>query len=160
MKTLEEMYFPEVDKQPENKVSLSDVLFISAFPNTNIRTKVREIKRGAEDQLDEFYQRWETRVRTDAKKGLEKGLQPQMLVGIVSFVTRSEFKEIIQGIDKYVVGDTEELVALRITELESHYRMCLQQAGTLLEDEYNKFQASQQDKQIITLNKPGGLILP
>jgi hypothetical protein len=160
MKTLEEMYFPEVDKQPENKVSISDVLFISAFPGANIRTKIKDIKRGAEDTLDEFYQRWETRVREDTRKGLESGLQPQMLVGIVSFLTRSEMKEIIQGIDKYVPGDTEEQLALKITELESHYRMCLQQAGSLLQDEYEKYQVALQDKKIITINKPGGLILP
>lgn len=155
MKTLEEMYFTELDKQPELKPSMDDIVFISAFPNTNAKTKKKEIGRAIEDTMEEFQERWIARIKGDTLAGLKAGLQPQMVVQTVAPITRAELKEIIQGIDTYVPGgDTEELLALKVTELQYHFRSCMGKAGELMQEVYNEFMTEQQKQKIIT-PRPG-----
>ena len=121
MKTLTDMYSAELAKQPENNPALSDILFLSAFPNVAVKKKSKELARFSEDLFEDFNDQWKKRVEDGIRDCLKENMGIQLIIAAVPFLTRDEFKTLLAKVDEFLPGDTDEMAALRVSELQQQY---------------------------------------
>jgi len=150
IKSLIDMYSAELEKQPEANPVLSEIIFLAAFPKETPKTKAKELSRLSEDLFEEFNEAWTERVKAGFKKLLDEDMQPQMIVKAVPFITREELKTVMAKIDEFLPGDTEEILALRMTEIQNQYNNFMITATEILKQMYSNKMVTKQQSQIIT----------
>jgi hypothetical protein len=149
------MYSAELATQPEDKPSLNDVMFKSAFPDADLKKITKELKRKAEDLFEPFYEGWSKRVEAAIKERLATDMNPELITQSVPFITRDELGQLMDLIDEFMPGDEPQKVALRITDLHNHYKDCMILATEMLQRLYAQDQTNKQATKIITPGTPG-----
>lgn len=158
MKSLIQMFTEQLDKQPENKPSLPDILFLSAFPNENIKSKTKELSRLSEDLFEEFNEAWTTRFKEGVENCLKEDMPPQLVMNAVPFLTRDELRTVMQKVDEFLPGDTDEVFALKISELQNQFNNFMITATEILKQMYQTHMIGKQQKKIISGPEPGKLV--
>lgn len=151
MKTLTDMYSAELDKQPENNPALQDIMFLSAFPKVDVKKKTKELSRLSEDLFEDFAEAWTKRIEGGMAACIKEDMTPQLIVASVPLLTREELRTVIAKIDEFIPGDTEELLALRISQLKDQVTEYSITAQEILKSMYTAhIQAKQAKPKILT----------
>jgi FlaA1/EpsC-like NDP-sugar epimerase len=149
MKTLVELYEKELLQQPEDKASLADVMFKAAFVDVDIKKKVKELSRLSEDLLEDFHNAWQKRVEEAIQERLKEDMTPQLIVASVPFLTKEEMRTLMEKLDEFLPGDTEEIFALKISDLHNNVNHFMILASDILKELYTRKMVEKQQSQII-----------
>lgn len=158
MRSLIDMYSAQLDKQSESKPSLPDIMFLSAFPNENVKTKTKELSRLSEDLFEQFNEDWTKRFKEGVEKCLKEDMTPQLIMTAVPFITRDEFKTVMQKVDEFLPGETDEIFALKVGELQNQFNNFMITATEILKSMYQAKMIEKQQSKIITGPEQGKLV--
>jgi hypothetical protein len=124
MRTLTQLYGgPAALDNP----SFTDILFHAAYPSGTQAVAIRMRDKSTEI-FTPYTEKWKTRLATALSNELEAGKTAPEIVTIVPWMSKDEYNELLGLIDSYIEGDSQEIFALRIIDLNFYLTVLKQEA--------------------------------
>lgn len=145
-KNLTELYGAGMEQNP----SITDVMFKAAYPE-DAEHQSAIMRRLSGELTGPFMEKWTERLTEAFTPLVQKGDGPEAIMKEVPWLTKDEAIELLGIIDQYIVGDTQEISALRIVDLGYYLPMLKEQAQQML------YSIAMNNRRILTPSSAKGL---
>ena len=147
MKKLKDLYLPV-----QNPV-WNDIVFEAAFPE-DTEAWAQKLKQNSDESVNPIIEAWQTRLATELSNALDRNLEPPQIVSEVPWLTEKEFEQLVDAVETYIGGDTQQHFALKVLDLGYLFAQLKETAMILLRNMV--LQKQQQTKIVTPFNNPDG----